>query len=59
MARKTKVAMFCPVCEKKVYVDCEGDDCPECGCDGEELECWEDDLHNPAISVFDLFDGNY
>lgn len=31
MAREKKVAMFCPVCEKKVYVDCEGDDCPECG----------------------------
>ena len=59
MARNWKVAMFCPVCEKKVLVDCEGDDCPECGCDGEELECWEDDLHNPSISAYELFDTNY
>ena len=51
--------MFCPVCEKKVFVDGEGDDCPVCGCDGEELECWEDDLHNPSISAYELFDTNY
>lgn len=58
MARKD--AMYCPVCEKKVFVENEGiDNCPICGCDAEELECWEDDLHNPSISAYDLFDNNY
>lgn len=56
MATIKKIKMFCPCCEKAVFVNCEDDPCPHCGSEG-ELEDWDEEIHNPAGNVYEFFDS--